>query len=231
MVKTARTVDIVVAMGTTEWIVVPDKILDLSIAGEASPTNQAFLGVPDEGASLHGVSQTFEIGTLYDGESSDALRSHIADDADMWVAVISPTADLVSWEAAPTPLTSLPETAPPDDAITNTLSLPISDRACYGVGDDAVTRFELSAAASSVAIGVIPAGAFALLIVDAESVAATDFNITVGGQSHTLAGPGIRKLAPYASAQPTAVVSTTTPLTGATTISGYVLIGQEQAVP
>ena len=231
MVKTARTIDIVVVLGATTWMVKPNKILDLSITGNASPTNQAFLGIPDEAATLHTISQTFEIGTIYDGDESDALRSHIADDTDMWVAVISPTANLESWEAALVPLNSLPETAPPDDAITDALSLPISARASFGIGADSVTRFLFSAGVGSVSIGDIAVGASVLLIVDAESVGAAAFNVTPGGIATTVAGPGIQKIGPFASAVSSAVVSTTTSLAGAEEISGYVLVGEEQGVP
>ena len=231
MVKTARTIDIVVVLGATTWMVKPNKILDLSITGNASPTNQAFLGIPDEAATLHTISQTFEIGTIYDGDESDALRSHIADDTDMWVAVISPTANLESWEAALVPLNSLPETAPPDDAITDALSLPISARAAFGIGADSVTRFEFTATLATLSIGDIALGAYVLLIVDDESVSAADFNVTVGGLSRTVAAPGIQKIGPFASAVSAASVLTSTTLTGAETISGYVLVGQEQGVP
>ena len=212
-------------------MVKPDKILDMSIGGNTSPTNQAFLGTPDEEATIHGVGQVFEIGTLYDGGDSDTLRSHIADDADIWIAVISPTDDLVSWEAAPASLNALPETAPPDDAITDTLSLPISGRACFGVGVDSVKRFSFEAGARSTPLGDIPVGACVLLIVDSASVGAASFNLTVGAKASTVAGPGIRKVEAFTVAVSGATVETTTGLAGAEKISGYVLLGQEQEVP
>ena len=114
MVKQARTIDLAVAIGGSDWIVELTRVLDLSLDGSASTTQEAVLGQADEEASVHAVGQAFSFGTLYDGTETDALRSHSGDDSDSdpFVAVIEAKADLRSFEAARASVTGLAQTAP-----------------------------------------------------------------------------------------------------------------------
>ena len=134
MVKQARTIDLAVAIGGDDWIVELTRVLDLSIDGSSSTSNEVVLGQADEEASVHAVGQAFSFGTLYDGDETDALRSHSGDDSDSdpWVAVIEAKADLRSFEAALASVTGLAQSAPAADAITDSLTMPQSDRAYFG---------------------------------------------------------------------------------------------------
>ena len=84
--------------------------------------------------------QTFSFGTLYDGTETDALRAHSGDDSDSdpYVAVIEAKADLRSFEVARAAVTGLAQSAPAADAITDSLTMPQSDRAYFGTGDGSV---------------------------------------------------------------------------------------------
>ena len=230
MPKTARTIDIALVLGGADWAVALSKVLDLGITGDASPSNQAYLGRLDEAATVHVVGQTFEIGTIYASDESDAIRTHIDDAVDPWIAVVSPTADLLSFEAARVSLGALPEAAPPDDVITGTLSLPIASRGYYGTGSLSVTPFTLTAGSGSVTIGDLPLGAEVFLLVLEETVAATSIDMVVGAVAAPVPGVSVRKLATFPTAVTGAVVTTTTPLTGDVRIAGYILVGQGQEV-
>ena len=135
-VKQGRTIDLVAMVATSTWGVRLTQVLDLSIAGATTVTNEAVLGQADEEASVHAAGQSFSFGTIYDGTETDTLREHSGDnsDVDPYVAVIEPRADLRSFEIAQASVLGLAQSAPAADAITDTLTMPQSDRAYFGTG-------------------------------------------------------------------------------------------------
>ena len=69
MVKQARTIDLAVAIGGDDWIVELTRVLDLSIDGSASTTNEVVLGAVGRGSKRpRGRPGVQSFGTLYDGD-------------------------------------------------------------------------------------------------------------------------------------------------------------------
>ena len=232
MVKQARTIDLAVAIGGDDWVVELLRVLDLSIDGSATTTNEVVLGQADEEASVHAVGQTFSFGTLYDGVDTDSLRSHSGDDSDSdpWVAVIEAKADLRSFEAARASVTGLAQTAPSADAITDSLTMPQSDRAYFGTGAGSVKAFDLKSGALSQSLPNFNAGTTEIIVVVLEKTASQQVVIQSGVNSHNVsANVGVHKVT-LPSAFSGNITNGTVQMT-AGTARGYVLLGAAQELP
>ena len=185
MVKQARTIDLAVAIGDDDWVVELTRVLDMSIDGSTTTTNEVVLGQADEEASIHAVAQSFQFGTLYDGSETDALRLHSGDDSDSdpWVAVIEAKADLRSFEVARASVTGLAQTAPAADSITDSLTMPQSDRAYFGTGAGSVVAFDLRTGSLSQNLPNFNAGTAEIFVVILEKTGNQDVTIDSGPNS------------------------------------------------
>ena len=161
------------------------RVLDLSIDGSASTSNEVVLGQADEEASVHAIGQTFGFGTLYDGSETDALRAHSGDDSDSdpYVAVIEAKADLRSFEVARAAVTGLAQSAPAADAITDSLTMPQSDRAYFGTGDGSVRAFDLVSGSLSQNLPDFNADTAEIFVVILEKTGNQDVTIDSGPNS------------------------------------------------
>ena len=232
MVKQARTIDLVVAIGGADWIVELTRVLDLSIDGSASTSNEVVLGQSDEEASVHAVGQAFSFGTLYDGDETDALRSHSGDDSDSdpWVAVIEAKADLRSFEAARASVTGLAQSAPAADAITDSLNMPQSDRAYFGTGAGSVQAFELASGGLSQTLPNFNATSAEIIVVVLERTSSSQVVIKSGGNSHNISANAGVHFVTLPSGFSGNIANGTIEMTSGTA-RGYVLIGATQELP
>ncbi len=224
MVDDALTTDLIVLIGESDWLVVLDRLLDGGIAGTATTTFEPQLGSRDEEASVHSVAQEFNFGTVYDGEQSDTLVSHVADTTNPWCVVADVNSDHRSFEAAPVSLNALPRSQPPNDAITRTLSLPQAGRARFGIGASSVRAFALSQGTGSVAMPTTTATQLLLV-----AFTRVDDSVSTTAFGRTIAAPtvGIRTVASRASSSNTMAAT----LTGGNEIHGYAFIGNLQTLP
>ena len=232
MVKQARTIDLAVAIGGSDWVVELSRVLDLSIDGSTSTTQEAVLGQADEEASVHAVGQAFSFGTLYDGTETDALRSHSGDDSDSdpWVAVIEAKSELRSFEAARASVTGLAQTAPAADAITDSLTMPQSDRAYFGTGAGSVQAFDLKSGGLSQTLPNFNATSAEIIVVVLERTSGSQVVIKSGGNSHNIsANVGVHKVT-LPSGFSGNITNGTIEMTSGTA-RGYVLIGAAQELP
>ena len=86
MVKQARTIDLAVAIGGDDWVVELKQVLDLSIDGSASTTNEVVLGQADEEAS-----STLSARPSVSGRSTTATRPTPSDSIAATIATQTPT--------------------------------------------------------------------------------------------------------------------------------------------
>ena len=158
---------------------------------------RSFLGQADEEASVHAIGQAFSFGTLYDGDETDALRQHSGDDSDSdpYVAVIEAKADLRSFEVARASVTGLAQSAPAADAITDSLTMPQSDRAYFGTGAGSVQAFDLKSGALEQNLPNFNATSAEIFVVVLEKASGVQIAIESGSTSQNVAvAVGIHKI-------------------------------------
>ena len=202
MAKTAKTIDAAIVVGRSTWLQSLTKVLEATITGTVGVTQEPTIGATDEDATVHTVGASIELGTLYDGDETDALRGHVFDDDDPYCAIIDATSDLNSFELYPVSLSELANTVPAADAITDGITMPQSGLGAYGSGAVAVTPFAFAAGAvGAVSIGTIPAGAARYLVVTVNSKTG-NLVLTVGGVDITVAGAGSTHSTPWLGRPP-----------------------------
>ena len=135
MVKTAKTIDAAIVVGRATWLQSLTKVLEATITGTVGVTQEPTIGATDEDATVHTVGASIELGTLYDGDETDALRGHVFDTNDPYCAIIDATSDLNAFELYPVSLSELANTVPAADAITDAITMPQSGLGAYGSGD------------------------------------------------------------------------------------------------
>ena len=229
-VPTTRTFDLSVFIGAGSWIQQLTRFQSGSVTGSTPGTSrEPVLGVQEEEASIHSVKQVFAFASLQDSAETDVLVAHAMDIPDPWCAVVHDKGVLSNFEIARGNMGALPKSRPAADARRLTLSIPHSGREHYGVGDMSVARFEFDSGNDSQGIGNLTPDHSLFLLIDQADVNA--FAIEVGGVSVNYTSEGIHQLDALTANQNNARVETATVLSGQNKITGYVLVGQPQALP
>lgn len=221
-----KSADAKVFIGAGDWCLRLARVLDFSITPSTIVTNEVDESERAELATIHGVMQTFEIGTLYDSAETDILRARISDTGGPYCAVIRET-PRKNFEAGPVKLLAMPESASQTDAITSSLSLPEYGRHLYGTGTLSVTPFNLTDGDESQAIGNLSSGQHILVIV--ESLANGPISLVVAGRTRQFNTPAVHNPGPLTGNVNGA--SITASLSSGESIQGYVLVGSQQELP
>lgn len=231
VLRQGLTIDVEIVIGTNTWGTQLTRVLGGSIDGSATITNEAIVGTPDEEASVHDVSQTFNFTNLYQGDETDVLMAHVGETP--YCMVIEPTAALRSFEAGEVNLMSLPDNQPPSDVISTSLTLPEAAEHFYGTGNDSVRSFTLEDPAGSRTKNLPSfAKADALFVVLTYADSLTQVTITSGANTHNIAitTAGIVKVE-LPAAFPATVANGTISVAAGQSATGYFCAGNIQTAP
>ena len=113
------------------------------------------------------------------------------------MAVIEAKADLRSFEVARAAVTGLAQSAPAADAITDSLTMPQSDRAYFGTGDGSVRAFDLRTGNLSQNLPDFNADTAEIFVVILEKTGNQDVTIDAGPNSADVSNDvGVHKVRP-----------------------------------
>ena len=220
----SKTVDASCYIGTDSALVEMTDMFGLASNGAVTVTNEARVGMRNEEASIHAVQTTIEIGSLYDGDNTEALRAMVGDAAS--VAVI----DDVGWECFPVDVMPLPQTGPSNAPVTSQITLPQSGRGRYAVG--AAIAFNLVATSASLTVDTSGATGAHIIVTSVSSTAPANFRIGNSGNNNFATIPasvGIHAVdIPSGGRGSSATISITD--ASNRSAAGYVLIGSDQPI-
>ncbi len=217
-----RTVEADIVIGGDGWALDLTNVLGASVAGSATVTNEAFLGTRDEEASVHAVSYSVELSTLYDNADVDALRARVGQAANIYIGSNG------LFCCFPLDVPEIPRTAGAVEPITASFTMGASGQGRYGTG---ITSFDLAQNKSSQG-GIDLSGAEAVHVVVSEisSTAPAAFRLVEGSDNVSIpAKLGIHRVAiPAAMRASGASISITS--ASNRSVKGFVLVGSDVPV-
>lgn len=154
---TSRTKDYRFLLGGPSSLVEITNILGASISGDAEITNEAFLNQANEAASVHSVSESVSISSMFDSAATDMVVNTFLSsgdlsgvDASLMLVVFQTREGLVTWQGWPVSFGRPGFAAPPSDSITMPWELMQNGRGGFGT---TVVALDLSDGTAATILG------------------------------------------------------------------------------
>ena len=216
---TSKTADSRIFVASSTSILELTNVLNWSVNGVTSISNEAMLGTRDEEASVHSAGVNIEIGTMYDTAQVDSLRALAGEGRQIVIMTEN------GWETYPVDMPDLGQEAGGTSPLTSSLTVPQRARGRYGSDRIAVAVRQNAAAVS---VNLDGQSVVQVLITAIGSTTATNCRFTNSGNHQNVAyRVGLQRVTIPTNVQNAAATFNVNDASDVS-VTGFILLGSDQ---